>query len=115
MRFPMSRRTRWKVYLVVAAQLLLAVPAMASASVAAAAESAACGAMAPDDHGDHCLCCPDGVTTMTDCLASCTLAAAIPAAWVVSDPVSIPVAPTPEPPTLTSHFDDPPPEPPPIR
>jgi hypothetical protein len=111
----MSRRTRLQVYLVVAAQLLLAVPAMSSAFVAAAAESAGCGSMAPDDHGDHCPCCPEGITTMTDCLASCTLAAAIPAGWVVADPVSIPVVPAPEPPALASYVDDPPPEPPPIR
>jgi hypothetical protein len=103
------------VYLVVAAQLLLAVPAMASAFVATAAESAACGTMAAADHGDHCPCCPDGVSTMTDCLVSCTLAAAIPAVLVVTDPISLPVAPAPEQPTHTSHFDDPPPEPPPIR
>jgi hypothetical protein len=115
LRFSMSRLTRLQVYLIVAAQLLLAVPAMSSAFVASAAESAACGGMAPDEHGDHCPCCPDGITTMTDCLASCTLAAAIPAGWVVSDPVSIPLAPSPEPPTLSSYVDDPPPEPPPIR
>ena len=111
----MSRRTRLQVYLVVAPQLLLALPAMSSAYVAPAAESAACGSMSADDHGDHCPCCPDGVTTMTDCLASCTLAAAIPEGWVVSDPVSISVTPAPEPPTLASWVDDPPPEPPPIR
>ena len=67
------------VYLVIAAQLLLAVPAMSSAFVASAAQTAGCGGMAPDSHGDHCPCCPDGVTTMADCLVSCTLAAAIPA------------------------------------
>jgi len=111
----MSRRTRLQVYLVVAAQLLLAVPAMSSAFVAAAAESAACGSMPSGDHGDHCPCCPDGVTTMTDCLASCTLAAAIPVEWIVSDPVPISPTPAPEPPTLASYVDDPPPEPPPIR
>ena len=111
----MSPRTRLQVYLIVAAQLFLAVPAMSSAFVASAAETAACSTMAPDDHGDHCPCCPDGVTTMADCLVSCTLAAAIPAGLIVADPVSIPVAPAREPPTLASCFDDPPPEPPPIR
>ena len=110
----MSRFTRLQVYLIVAAQLLLAVPAMSSAFVASAAESASCGSMAPDDHGDHCPCCPEGITTMADCLASCTLAAAIPAGWVVTDPVSMAAAPAVEPPTLASFVDDPPPEPPPI-
>jgi hypothetical protein len=104
-----------QVYLIVAAQLLLAVPALSSALVSSAAEAVACGAMAPDGHGDHCPCCPDGVTTMADCLASCTLAAAIPAMWTATDVVALPVAPTPEPPKLATRVDDPPPEPPPIR
>jgi hypothetical protein len=31
----------------------------------------------PAAHGDHCPCCPDGTSSMKDCLASCTLAAAM--------------------------------------
>jgi len=104
-----------QVYLIVAAQLFLAVPAMSSAFVASVAESVSCAEMSPADHGDHCPCCPDGITTMSDCLVSCTLAAAIPTGWVVTDPVSLTVAPAPEQPSPASHFDDPPPEPPPIR
>jgi len=103
------------VYLVVAAQLLLAVPAMSSALVAAAADSAACGAMGPDHQGDHCPCCPDGVATMADCLTSCTLAAAISTMSTAIDSVSLPVAPAPDPPRLATRVDDPPLEPPPIR
>jgi hypothetical protein len=108
-------RTRILVYLVVAAQLLMAVPAMSSAFVASVAEAAACGGMSRADHGDHCPCCPEGVTTTADCLASCTLAAAIPTVMVVVAPDTLSMAPAPEPRAITSHFDDPPPEPPPIR
>lgn len=96
----------------------MAVPAMSSVLVAGIAQSAACSGMAPAQHqddGDHCACCPDGVTTMTDCLVSCTLAAAIPTVMVVVTPVTLSMAPAPEPRAITSHFDDPPPEPPPIR
>ena len=114
----MNRRTRFQIYLVVAAQLLLAVPAMSSAFATSAAHSAACGGMAPTQHHDgagHCPCCPDGIATTADCLASCTLAAAIPTVRVVVTPVIFSAAPAPEPQEITSHFDDPPPEPPPIR
>src|SRR5690349_7521902 len=108
----MNRRTRFQIYLVVAAQLLLAVPAMSSAFVASTAHSAACGGMAPTQHhddGDHCPCCPDGVSTVVDCLASCTLAAAIPTVMVVITPVMASAAPAPEPRKITSHFAEPPP------
>jgi len=55
------------VYLVISAQLLLAVPAMAFAQVASAPASMHCDDCPP--------CCPDGVDTMKDCLVSCMLAA----------------------------------------
>jgi hypothetical protein len=48
------------VYLLIAAQLLLAVPAM--------------GALSATD-ADACPCCPAGADSMNDCLASCTLSA----------------------------------------
>jgi hypothetical protein len=110
-----TRRTRLQIYVVIAAQLLMAIPAMSSAFVASTLHPAACGGMARAEHGDHCPCCPDGVTTMADCLASCTLAAAIPPVMMVVTPVTLSIAPAPEPPAITSHFDDPPLEPPPIR
>jgi hypothetical protein len=59
------------VYVLVAAQLLLAVPAMAATiTFAQGAPSSAATS------GDQCPCCPDGADSMKDCLASCTLAAA---------------------------------------
>jgi hypothetical protein len=70
-------------FLVVAAQLLLVVPAMASVISQSAA---ACGDMAramsatgDHPHGDQCPCCPDGMQSLHDCLSSCTLIAALPA------------------------------------
>ena len=62
-------------FLLVAAQLLLAVPAMAGAPSAAALTAE----MPCDDmpmHGDDpCPCCPEGSDSMTDCLVSCLLSA----------------------------------------
>jgi hypothetical protein len=74
------------VYLVVAAQLLLAVPAMAYVP-AATAESASmpCDEMPGMGGGDDCPCCPEGVDSMKDCLVSCMLAAvAAPSAEIVA-------------------------------
>jgi hypothetical protein len=69
------RLARHLLPLLAAAQLLLAVPAMASVQVNA-------DAAVPCDHmvmtGDHdCPCCPDGTESMKDCLTSCLLAALI--------------------------------------
>jgi hypothetical protein len=64
------------VCLLVAAQLLLAVPAMAFVqTTSGAAASSPCDDMMDSTAGDHCPCCPDGAGSMKDCLASCTLAA----------------------------------------
>ena len=63
-------------YVLIAAQLLLAVPAMASTHVgAAASHEMPCDdrPMPADEH--DCPCCPDGADSMTDCLVACTLAA----------------------------------------
>jgi hypothetical protein len=106
------------VYLVVIAQLLLAVPAMAfSGGSSANSGSAPCDqmGMAAVSNTDHCPCCPDGANSMKDCLVSCTLAAVAPnvhGTARVSTPVlrvdAIPFAP------LVS-LADPPLKPPPIR
>jgi hypothetical protein len=58
------------VYLLVVAQLLLAVPAMAFAT---GGDPMGMAAMSTSD---HCHCCPAGAQSMQDCLAACTLAAA---------------------------------------
>jgi hypothetical protein len=65
-------------FLYVAVQLLLAVPAGASAGALAQAgmHQNPCEHMAVvPAQGDHCPCCPDGTSSVRDCLASCTLAA----------------------------------------
>jgi len=62
-----NRLARLLLPLLAIAQLLLAVPALASVHAGAAA-AAAC---------HHCPCCPDDASSMKDCLAACTLGAAI--------------------------------------
>jgi hypothetical protein len=68
-------------FLFVAAQLLLAVPVVASAS--AAAEGPPCHEMgdmgaSPESASDRQPCCPDGMD-MSNCLASCAMGAAVAA------------------------------------
>jgi hypothetical protein len=64
-------------WLLICAQLLLAVPAVAMSKVAGNVEAGMpCNGM-PMGDGDHCPCCPDGVDSMRDCLASCMLAVAV--------------------------------------
>ncbi len=73
---PVRRFSQLLIYVLIAAQLLLAVPAMASAHIGAAAtHEMPCDEipMPADDH--PCPCCPDGADSMTDCLVACTLAA----------------------------------------
>jgi len=86
------RLARPLAFLVIAAQLLLAVPAMANATVsAAAATEMHCDHMKA--HGDApCPCCPDGASSMADCLVACMLTAvAAPAIFVAA--VDVPNAP----------------------
>lgn len=112
----MRRYARPLAFLLIAAQLLLAVPAMASARIAqAAAPEIPCAGMATAGGDHHCPCCPDGVDSMSDCLASCLLAvAAAPAVSVVHVIATGPVAfIDPGPPAGNSS--DPPLKPPPIR
>jgi hypothetical protein len=65
-------------FVLVAAQLLQAVPVMASAQASGSSHhEMPCDEMpAPADDGS-CPCCPDGADSMKDCLAACTLAVAI--------------------------------------
>lgn len=64
--------------LVIAAQLLLGFSAMASAQAPTAAGThTPCEEMAAAQHNDGCPCCPDGASSMKDCLVMCTLAAAV--------------------------------------
>ena len=103
------------VFLLVAAQLLLAAPAMASARLAPgeAAKLPCAGMQMADSH--HCPCCPDGVESMRDCLAACLLGvAATPTASVARIVIASSVVNV-EPARLTETSSDPPLKPPPIR
>ena len=74
-----NRIARSVVFLLIAAQLLLAVPAMAGVTGAAASATADCADM-PGAHGDrHCPCCPDGASSVAGCMSACTAASALPA------------------------------------
>jgi len=102
-------------FVVIAAHLLLAVPAMASAPAAGPATAEMpCDSMNISD-GDHpCPCCPDGAGSMTDCLVSCLLAAATTPTILTTQVASIPTDSFAELPHATNVFSDPPLKPPPI-
>ena len=108
------RHARPLAFLVIAAQLLLAVPAMANATVSAdAAAEMHCDHI--DAHGDApCPCCPDGASSGTDCLVSCMLSAvAAPAIFIVT--IAAPDTPAFVQTTFApDHFFQPPLNPPPI-
>jgi hypothetical protein len=72
-------------FVLVAAQLLQAVPVMASPQPSGSSHhEMPCDQAPPPAGDDPCPCCPDGADSMKDCLASCTLAAAIaPSIFVV--------------------------------
>lgn len=105
------------VYLVVAAQLLLAVPAMAVAQgVSAESTSMPCDEMPGMGEGDDCPCCPDGVDSMKDCLVSCMLAAvATPNAGIPSRAIAPALRVESAPFVPRASLSDPPLKPPPIR
>lgn len=64
--------------MLVAAQLLLAVPVVASPHAPSGAHGEMPCDQVPAPAGDDpCPCCPDGADSMKDCLGSCTLAVAI--------------------------------------
>ena len=99
------------VYLLVAAQLLLAVPV--GASVATPCDEME---MAGTNDSDPCPCCPDGADSMKDCLASCTLAAiAAPATQVLARASAPSLRVESEPSAPLVSLSDPPLKPPPIR
>jgi hypothetical protein len=100
------------VALVVALQLLVTLPALAMAAGQGA--EPACAGMAEAAHTDDCPCCPEGTTSMADCLASCLLAAvaSVHLASTSAAPAhSPPVRPSP---SIYSSAADPPLKPPPI-
>jgi hypothetical protein len=102
-------------FLVIAAQLLLAVPATASAPAAApAAAEMPCDGM-PMDGGEHpCACCPDGAGSMTDCLVSCLLAAATAPTILFTPARTVPTDSFVDLPYTARSLSDPPLKPPPI-
>lgn len=73
---PVRSLSKPLIYVLIAAQLLLALPAMASAQTGATtAHEMPCDEMPMPAGDDPCPCCPDGTNSMTDCLVACTLAA----------------------------------------
>ena len=98
-------------FLFLATQLLLAVPAGASTQ---ATHKTPCAAMPGMQSDDPCPCCPDGVASLKDCLASCTLAATIPAFAFTIPVVRSHDVVTPTSTTPTAWAADPPLKPPPI-
>jgi hypothetical protein len=82
----LNRLTKPAALLLVAAQLLLVFPAVSTAHAASAAGThVACEQMGGAPHHDGCPCCPDGTSSMKDCLVMCTLAAAItPSSFIVA-------------------------------
>ena len=101
--------------LVIAAQLLLAVPAMAS--VPGASQTSAtmpCDDMPMPTGDDPCPCCPDGATSMTDCLVSCLLAAATAPTILLKQVGSVPTDSFIDLPYAAHTLSDPPLKPPPI-
>jgi hypothetical protein len=97
-------------YIVV--QLLLAMPAGALASPGAPQTPCEHGAAAPA--GDHCACCPDGASSMKDCLASCTLAATMSVFLPLALVAPVRSQPLPAAPSATPWTAEPPLKPPPI-
>jgi hypothetical protein len=102
-------------FLLVAAQLLLAVPAIAAVTEQGNEHCAGMAHGAADGAPADCPCCPEGTASMMQCLASCLLAAAAPLHLAWSAPT--PAQPSPEPvlPAPRSFESDPPLKPPPIR
>jgi len=99
-------------FLYLATQLLLALPAGAAAPTGS--HQTPCEQMAGASTQDHCPCCPDGVSSMKDCLASCTLAAvmSISTLSLVVAPSAAQAAPAPM--FFIPRVNDPPLKPPPI-
>lgn len=99
-------------FLLLATQLLLAMPV--GASSASGTQSGACATMAESHADGHCPCCPDGVSTLKDCLAACTLAATMTSFHVTVPVVRSHDAVMPLPGIPAAWAADPPLKPPPI-
>ena len=88
--FSTVKRFRPLIYVLVAAQLLLSAPVVSALSAASSAEQMPCGDMMPaGSDSDHCPCCPDGVTSMGECLSACTAAHAAARTPTLFVPVTI--------------------------
>ena len=114
MRRLLNRLAKPVALLVIAAQLLLGLPAMANAHIAVSSGThVPCDEMATTHH-DGCPCCPDDSGSLKDCLAMCSLAAAVtPSAFVLAV-TRTRVAALVEVPDVVSTLADPPLKPPPI-
>jgi hypothetical protein len=115
---PVRRPAKPLIFLLIAAQLLLVVPAISAASVATAgATEMPCDGMPMHEamDGDNpCPCCPDGASSMTDCLVSCMLAAVAAPAISMARIVTPHVPQYVELPFASDSFSSPPLKPPPI-
>jgi hypothetical protein len=100
--------------LVVATQLLLAVPAMASVAASPTSAAMPCDGMPMPTGDDPCPCCPDGATSMTDCLVSCLLTAATAPTILFLQAGSVPTEGFVDLPSAAHTLSDPPLKPPPI-
>jgi hypothetical protein len=111
----MNRLAKPVALLLIATQLLLVFPAVSTAqSPAAAGTHVPCDQMGGAPHEDGCPCCPDGTSSMKDCLGMCSLAAALaPSVFAVPVTPSHSAALVECPGDLTS-LSDPPLKPPPI-
>jgi len=99
------------VFLFLAMQLLLAMPAGASTQ---GTPKSPCAAMAGMQADGHCPCCPDGVSTLKDCLAACTLAATMTTAHLAIPVVRSHDAVISRPSAPATWGSDPPLKPPPL-
>jgi hypothetical protein len=111
----LNRLLRPVALLIVAAQMLLVFPAMATAQAPAASGThAPCAEMPAPNPDDGCPCCPDNAGSMKGCLVMCSLAAAItPSEFVVAVTPSH-AAPFVEHSNHQTSLADPPLKPPPI-
>jgi hypothetical protein len=104
--------------LLIAAQLLLTVPAMAHAPGAGGGNTSPCEEMASPmagaTHEGGCPCCPDDSGSMQGCLVTCSLAAAIAATEFVVAVRPAHAAPSGQYTTHHTSLADPPLKPPPI-
>jgi hypothetical protein len=110
------RITHFLACLLAGAQILLAIPAIA-ASAAPASEPHCPGMAVGADqgaHSDDCPCCPEGTSSMADCLVSCMLSAAAPVHAEFSTAAPAQDSPAPVLPLFRISAAEPPLKPPPI-